>query len=982
MEYILDRFQENVRTAPDAPFMYDDMHRNGMTFAEFDNLSARVYSWLKARGIGRERMVMIRLPRGVMPLVAAVGVWKAGAAFIIVEENYAPERVAYIRRDCGCVVELNRENIDDVFSAPPLEGYEKTDPHDAAFAVYTSGTTGNPKGVLHEYGNIDRCLQSMRMEGNPMLGSGIFRPYTAPQNFVAAVIGLVAMLAADHARMYIVPYATAKDPDALIRLFGEYRFNMIFLSPSYARLLVPKLASFLRVLVLSSEPAGNLYFADLDMRNFYASSESFFLIATFRIDRAYDVTPVGKPAFPLDLRIVDENGQDVPDGGVGEVIFDASYLRGYIHCSEENMKAIRDGFFHTGDLARRDEAGNLVILGRADDMVKINGNRVEPAEIENAVRRILGIDWAAAKVFTDGNGKSSVCVYYTADIEPDTGSLRKQLADYLPYYMIPSHFIHIDTIPLRPNGKLDRRALPVPRPEECHRSYVAPRNETEAALCRGFENVLGIPGIGVKDDFYELGGDSLRSIQLVMECGLPGLNAGSIFGGRTPEGIASLYLASRMDFSGDGPEEQNKAAMARPHALTAEQLYMVDVQLYTPKSTMYNLFTMLTAGRDELDAVRLAKAVGTAIKAHPSLLTTLFFNEDGEVMQRWSPGLFEEVRAEHVSEAELSRLQDTLVQPYRIIGERLYRCRLFVTGERVCLFLDVHHIVFDGASYRTLLNDIATVYLGGTPKPDYYYAMLENRERLLNGDFYQECRRYFHTLYRGTVWSTFPTIDQHSRENRLGELSVPLQIDPDRLTATERAFHISRNEFFIGVALLAIAAYNQASDVMVSWIYNGRDDANLVTTTGLLYRDLPLAIRLEQVKGLDEFFSAVHEQVCGGIQHSFYPYTEEYFSPDYGITACVLYQRSLYDPVRFGDVVLKPVEVQHNAKASQTILDIMIRENEHGIQLDLSYIIPVYKEESMVRFSRLLLKTISEICTAAGTDVRASVADLVARLTS
>lgn len=967
MAYILERFGQNVADAPNAPFMYDDAHRSGVTFSEFDELSGRFYGWLKRRGVGRESMVMIRLPRGVMPLIAAVGVWKAGAAFVIVEEDYAPERIAFIREDCGCACELNQDTLDEILATPALPGYEKTEPHDAAFAVYTSGTTGNPKGVLHEYGNIERCVRSLQIEGNVMLRAGIFRPYTSPQSFVAAVIGLTAMLAADHARMYIVSYETAKNPDALLRLFKEYRFNMLFLSPSYARLLAPRLQKYLRVLVIGSEPANGLYFPGMDVRNFYASSESYFLPATFRLDRAYDPAPVGKPAFDLDLRLVDEEGREVPDGEMGEIIFDATWLRGYIHRPEENARAIRDGYYHTGDLARLDEQGNLVILGRANDMVKINGNRVEPAEIEGVVKRLLGIDWAAARAFVEDAGKGYICVYYTADIRFDADELRKRLAEYLPYYMIPSYFIHVDTIPLRPNGKLDRRALPAPRAEDFRRNYVAPADETQAALCRGFEAVLGVKRVSALDDFYELGGDSLHSIQLVMECDLPGLSAGDIFRGRTPQGIAAIYLEARREAGQVSLNEQNAQAIQRPHPLTTEQQYMFDVQLYTPKSTMYNLFSMLKAEPGVLEPARAAEAVGRAIQGHPSLLTTLYFDDAGNIMQRYAPEVFEPIAVERCTEAQFQAVKDTLVQPFKLIGERLYRARMFETEKGLYLFLDIHHMMFDGTSYRTLLRDIAAVYFGEAPKPDYYYAMLANRERERNSDFYRQSKRYFERLYGGGKgqWATYPRVDHHSRENRPGRVALPLGIAAEKCLQAERRYRVSRNELFIGAAVLAVAAYNDARDVKLSWIYNGRDDESLMTTTGLLFRDLPMAIRLGEATDLDALYNQVHEQVRGGIEHSCYPYVEAGFAKDTDLTACVLYQRSIYDPIQKGGVTLTPIEVRQNQAASQTILDIQIIEGVTGIELVLDYIATIYEPESMERFARLMIRIVERIVAAA-----------------
>ena len=979
MEYLLERFRRNVQEAPNQPFFYDDAHRNGITFAEFDDLSARVYAWLKGRGIGREDFVLIHLPRGAMPFAAAAGVWKAGAAFVIVEENYAPERIAFIRRDCGCRAELDRETFEEALHTAPLPGYEKTDPHDAAFAVYTSGTTGEPKGVLHEYGNLERSVQSMQIEGNVMFRKGIFRPYASPLGFVAAIIGLIAMLWADHARMYIVSYSTAKDPEAFERLFREYGFNMLFLPPSYARVLGPRLAPYLKLLVLASEPANGFFIPGLDIRNFYGSSETLFLVGTYRIDRAYDLAPVGKPSFPLEVRLLDEDGNEVPEGEIGEITFETPYLRGYINRPEETAEVFRGGVFHLGDLARRDAEGNLLVVGRANDMVKINGNRVEPAEIENVFKRLTGVDWAAARAFAEEDGRGFVCVYTTAAIDFDAAALRHRMAEFLPYYMIPSHFIHIDEIPLRPNGKLDRKALPAPRAREARRDYAAPADETEEKLCRGFEEVLGLDRVGAGDDFYELGGDSLRGIELVMHSGLPGLNAGIVFRGRTPRGIAALYRKEAGGEAGRSPEEANREAMMRPHPLTTEQIFMMDVQFYTPNSTMYNLFLMLQADRGYLDPEKLAEALGTVIQGHPALTTLLFFNEDGEVLQRYAPELFGPVSVERCTEAEFQALKDDLVQPFRIIGNRLYRCRVFETETHVYLFFDVHHILFDGGSYRVLLEDIARVYRGGAAGPDRYYLMLARRERERRSDFYQESRRYFKETYDGDDWEIYPKLDHLQRDNRLGEAHFPLTLTADRLQAAEAALGVGRNELMIGAALAAVAAYNGSDHIKLSWIYSGRDEKEMLSTVGLLFRELPVALRFEGCAALSDLYDQVRRQVRAAIEHSCYPYVNEALSATVGSSACVLYQNFLTQPIAIGDVQMVPVDVRQNRDASQAMLDIKLLERREGLELGLDYIATLYEAESMERFGGMLMRILYAIVRAAEAGEDLPIAELMER---
>ena len=158
MKSFVEKFEENVRKNPNKPLFFDDMNVKGISYAKINEVSGKIYAYLSSKGIGKEDFVLINLPRGVQPVMALVGVWKAGAAFTIVEDNYAPDRIEFIRKDCNCKAEINKDNWNEIMNMEFKDGYVNANLHDAAFAIYTSGTTGNPKGVLHEYGNILRAV--------------------------------------------------------------------------------------------------------------------------------------------------------------------------------------------------------------------------------------------------------------------------------------------------------------------------------------------------------------------------------------------------------------------------------------------------------------------------------------------------------------------------------------------------------------------------------------------------------------------------------------------------------------------------------------------------------------------------------------------------------------------------------------------------------------------------------------------------------
>ena len=749
---------------------------------------------------------------------------------------------------------------------------------------------------------------------------------------------------------------------ALKRFFLEKRISITFLTPSYVRMLGNQTGPFLRMLFVGSEPANNVYNKNLDLINIYAASESGFAVGVFKIDKSYETCPIGKPAVETKITLLSEDGEEVPDGDIGELCFENPYVRGYINLPEETEKAFQSGVYHTGDLARCDENGNYTLLGRSGDMIKINGNRIEPAEIEASVKQVLGIDWAAARGFEE-NGKSYLCAYYTADITVDRDQMREELSKRLPYYMIPAYYIKIDKVPLKPNGKMDRKALPKPDASDFKTDYEAPENEIQQKLCDAMAKALKLDRMGINDDFYELGGDSLGSIRVITESELPGLNSSHIFRGRTPKNIAALYEETLNNDDGEAPEIKNARAMKTEHPLTVEQLYMVDYQLYTPKSTMYNLFSMMKVDKDMFDMEKMAQAMQTALRNHSALLTTFHFNNDGDIVQRYTPEVLQDIHVERLTEFEFDNLKDTLVQPFKIIGGCLHRCRVFETEKSGYIFFDVHHTIFDGTSLKLFMGNVGKAYMGMELEPDLYYLILQNREDEKKTEFYQESKRYFEERYDGIEWSSHPITDKESRENEMGELFAPIGIEQPQMKAMERRYRISRNEFFISVAILAISIYNRQNDIKICWIYNGREDANAMHSVGLLFRELPVAVRLKDDMTIRELFADVHEQVQKGIEHSCYPYVDINSQIGEDDAAYLLYQQDIRDMGGLEDMNVEAIDVRQNQAASQTILDMEILDGEDGLTLMIDYTSSLYNDESMESYKDTFVKVAQSLVT-------------------
>ena len=403
--------------------------------------------------------------------------------------------VDFIRRDLdvACVFDVERDWDAARACAPAVP--VRTNATDAAFAIYTSGSTGTPKGVVHEFGTLDLNVRSISHRAQSLFRCGERAACIAPMGTVATVIQFTKALSCG-APHVVVPARELVSPERLTAVLARERIRFVFITPNLAR-SVSRFEPPLRTLVLSSERADGLYFPEVpEIFNVYSASELGCIASIHRLSRAETPCPVGQPTFDFALPLEE-----------GEICAVQPFFRGYVADLRAGRRRRPDELLHTNDLARLTDDGELVVTGRADDMIKVRGNRVEPAEVERAVRELLPVSWAFVKGL-DGEG---IALYYQAKADLDVRASRQKLGERLPRYMVPTAFMRLEKVPALPNGKLDRRALPPITGDKAEQGVKL------EALCKSAAEVLNVEKVSPDDDLRELGMDSVSFVEMLMD---------------------------------------------------------------------------------------------------------------------------------------------------------------------------------------------------------------------------------------------------------------------------------------------------------------------------------------------------------------------------------------------------------------------------------------------------------------------------------
>ncbi|RVW00669.1 non-ribosomal peptide synthase/polyketide synthase [Rhodococcus xishaensis] len=865
-------FADAVRRDADAEALVAGDRR--LTYRELSERVAQLAHHLRERGLAPEEVVAVALPRSAEMVVGLLAVLCAGGAFVPLDPSWPQERRDRVRADARARLVLTGPggvdggadsvlvDLDDWAHAdlptdlpdPELDGRR------LAYVIFTSGSTGRPKGAMirHEAIGARLVWQRERVLGFGPDDASLFK---APLSFDISINEILLPLVSG-GRLVVTEPGGERDPQYLLDLIARERVTFVYLVSSMLDVLLDlargtDLLSGLRHVWCGGEVLTPDLFdrfrrqLSTTLYHGYGPAEATIGVShvIYRDDAARIATSIGRPNPNTQLYVLDSQLRPVPEG-IGGELYAGGYLLGRGYVGASGLTAARfvanpfadDGsrLYRTGDLARWAPDGSLDFLGRADNQVKIRGMRLELEDVEAALASNPDVRHGAVLVRKTPVGANYLAAYVVAngDREVTADDLRAWAADRLPEYMVPSAFVMLDAFPLTPNGKLDRRALPEPDLTAAA-EHVAPRTDLEATLCALIAGVLGLERVGVTDDFFALGGDSIVAIQLVSQARREGLSvsARDVFQLRTAGALAAA-LYGRVTDRADADDVAAGAVAATPvvarvcgagaSVRTFHQWVLVQIPAGLGEETATAALQAVVDRHDALRA-RWDRQTGTLVVPDESVPATVHVSElpDGSDA------------ADAVIAAERAAAVDLLDPESGIMLQAVLFHRADAPGQ---LLLVGHHLVVDGVSWRILVEDFAraaTALAGGTQAPAAvelppvgtslrrWSQLLD--ERVRGGAFEDELDYWRSVTATGSLEigsrAVDPALDTWAEADATTVQTMP-EVTAPLLAEVPVAYHTGVGDVLVAALALALRRWrgSDRADVLVDLEGHGREE--------------------------------------------------------------------------------------------------------------------------------------------------------------
>ena len=905
-------FEEQVLLNPDkiAVFGASTGEMNDtflhLTFKEISEYSNRLAYGLQKKGVNSGIIVGIMVERSIEMLVGILGILKANGVYLPIDPDYPKDRIDYMMKDSGSEIFLTGDDISEEclkeMEPNPIEQKEIESIHtiytgfshqqDAlAYVIYTSGSTGKPKGVLVGHRNVIRLVKNTTYIHFNKQGRIL---QTGSLSFDASTFEMWGALL-NSWELILVPMEYVLNPERLKLSLFLYDISTIWMTSALFNQMADADESIftnLKNLLVGGEVLSPLHinrirkkFPALNLINGYGPTENTTFSTTYSIVRDYEWNiPIGRPISNSTVYILDKNKNILPVGVLGEMYLGGDGVSwGYLNNQELTAeKFLYMSFtqrnsvllYKTGDIALWLPDGNIEFVGRVDNQVKLRGYRIELGEIEKQLFNYKGIKEAVVLVRHEESGAKYLCAYFVSDKEYDLHELREFMAKELPEYMIPSYFVQLDKMPLTSNGKLDQQALPeisgLTLTEE--RGYIHPSTALEIKMAEIWAKVLGKETIGINENFFMIGGDSIKAIQIISRMNSAGykLEMKDLFQYPVISDLASLVKkVKRIPI---------QAAVTGTIPLTPIQIdffknYPIDQHHFNQAVLLYS------KDRFDRDAIL---AVFSKIQEHHDAIR-IVFNKNGiygEINQfnhnldyRISLEEYDLRNSKNIL-AEFNEKLNAVQASIDLEHGPLMKLGLFHLGDGDRLLIVIHHLVIDGISWRILFEDIETLYsqykkgekLTLPLKTDSFKLWSENILKYANSKSFFKEKKYWQ-LIESTDISPIKT-DWREVENYVKDsvnISFSLNVEDTEklLTQVNRAFRTEINDILLMAVGMAIKKSFGIELVLIALEGHGREelleDIDISRTVGWFTSIFPVILDMSYSNDLGREIKEIKE---------------------------------------------------------------------------------------------------------------------------